>query len=1179
MRKIHRHHLIFALLTLALAMPLSHVFAQEAAVSGRVFYDVNGDGMFDAGEKPVEGAELVLISTVAQAENVFGLTKSGLDGQYQFSSIPGGEYYLSVSLPDGLLFAQPAVGGSAALPASGSKSRTMPFNLDAGELAVKDIGAGKRDAYINVIAFGDENMNGGRFSSEPLLKGVEVSLVFDWEGERHVVVRAVTDKEGFAQLRDLTPAVYRLSVRMPEPYIIGPLGQKINPFFNVIPPTDSNEGTSEPFHLERSLGVGVGGVKSGSLTGRVWYDADMNGRVDEAERGFPGIEITLAHVGLGVSRTIVTDETAGFSFDHLQPGTYRFSAALPDGVMFAPEGSPSLFTEGFTDSQSAEIEITEGLVTALDPVGVMPASGITVIAFHDTNVNGMPDEGEPAFSGAVAEAVSRGQTVQSSVTDSEGKAVLTRVRSGEAVVRVRLPDGQVFSVNGGEAGNAFHSVSATSAITVKNRLEHGGQLTLFAGVTLPSSVSGALFEDTNLSGVLESGEGFLSGFTVQAIDGGGNIAAEAQTDSGGQYTLDSLVPASYTLRFQLVSPYVFSEASGAGEAFANQVISQTPAYGETGILTLQPGQSLQSVDAGAFRSAVINGSVLLGDDEVGFGGKSGGLPGVVIELVYEDGAPFSEHTVTATDSQGSFSLKGALPGTYRLRYSLPEHAKFSRPMTDESLYLSEALVVKASDVIDVEPFFAVRTGILAGLAYQDTDNDGSQSDGDLSLPGASIQLKNEKTGEIYSAISAMDGLYEISGVRPGLYVASVQLPEGFVLDTNARSVVPAALTGGSMAKLEIKMSDRIIDSVLSAVRPVALQGVVFYDHDLNKRYDAQTDSPYPAPFTLKHLRTNTTFSLEADAKGVFLQDPVFPGIYEITLSLPEDHLLTAPGQPRQDGSVWTATVQLDGSFANLELPVIQWAALSGTVWNMDGSMDGVNGITVKLMESQGNLVQEALTDEGGRFSFAQLLPIQYSMVVQLPQNYRFAREVDTANRGSVITSEPAGTESAGESSLFKLDMGERREGQDVGIGAMGKLGDYAWLDLDGDGMQDAGEPGIPDIRIRLYQYGQLAGQADTDNYGRYLFTGLYPGVYRLEADVPDEIKPTKNQSEFPLVASVLIPAEEGVAFAEGIIVPSGGRNLNCDLGFVLLKEGRLPDSLLHLPQKDWTRVNEQSPRR
>ena len=75
------------------------------------------------------------------------------------------------------------------------------------------------------------------------------------------------------------------------------------------------------------------------------------------------------------------------------------------------------------------------------------------------------------------------------------------------------------------------------------------------------------------------------------------------------------------------------------------------------------------------------------------------------------------------------------------------------------------------------------------------------------------------------------------------------------------------------------------------------------------------------------------------------------------------------------------------------------------------------------------------------------------------------------------------------------------------------------------------------------------------------------------------MRPTIIQTDFPLVASVLSPEEGNKARADGIVVPSGGRNLNCDFGFVPVREGILPESLRHLPQKDWTGSNEQNPSR
>ena len=63
------------------------------------------------------------------------------------------------------------------------------------------------------------------------------------------------------------------------------------------------------------------------------------------------------------------------------------------------------------------------------------------------------------------------------------------------------------------------------------------------------------------------------------------------------------------------------------------------------------------------------------------------------------------------------------------------------------------------------------------------------------------------------------------------------------------------------------------------------------------------------------------------------------------------------------------------------------------------------------------------------------------------------------------------------------------------------------------------------------------------------------------------------------VASVIVPAEGGTGRADNILVPSGGRNLNCDFGFVLVTPGRYPASMQHLPTKDWSPVVDVVPQR
>lgn len=1170
--------LVLALLFLAALLPAMVAQAGAASVEGMVFADGNENGVQDKGEKPLDKVEITLIKTDGQSESILKQTRTNDEGFFLFDALEAGDYYLQVSLPVDYYHVFIESDGALMFPAQGRHSRTSVFSLSQDGKHKQIISAGKRNAYITITAFGDTNMNGGRMSSEPRLKDVQVELLFTYKGKDYVIAQGKTGTDGILQMWDLTPATYKIRATLPSPYIVGPLGAKFNPFYNVIHPEEGNAGTSDPFTLVRSQGMGIGGVKASSLSGRVWMDSNMNGAEDAGEGGCQGLILTLTHLGMNVVRTITTTQDADFRFEYLQAGEYSLTAELPDGVMFALPGSPSVFHDGYAQSQTVNIQVLEDRPATLAPIGVMPASSVRLSAFLDSNVNGLLDEGEPPFINAKADLISGGQVMASATTDAQGQAFFPRVRDGEIKIRVSLPDGQVFTVDGGNEGNAFSSLNAQSTLETAKTLQKGETLSLYAGATLPGSITGTLFEDNNLNGQMDPDETGLSGFAVSAIDQAGNVASEAVTDSAGNYTLFGLVPAQYKVRFSLVSPYVFSEQPETASGTVNKVISQTVAYGETDTVIVGPGAAVESMDAGAFRSAVIMGAVLLGDEEIGFSEQAQGLDGVMIKLLDENKQDVSEHTIAVTDGAGRFSLKGALPGTYYLSYTLPEDAKFSQPMTDDTTFVSEALNVKASDEVTLNPLYAVKTGTVSGQAFQDVNNNGVLDQDDVPLDQVSVEFVNSRTKESYQSISDESGFYEIKGIRPGNYEALVEAGEGYAIDANAKGLVPASISGFSSLNYDIKMGGRIEGTLIPTLMPIVVSGNAFYDNDLSETL-SDTDTDFITQVTLTHLRTETTITLDTDEAGHFVSQDVFPGEYQVALFLPSDHLLIAPEAANEDG-MWKVQVTLDEENPSLELAVVQLGRMEGAVWNMDGSQKDISGLEIRLLDENNAQIQQTTTGADGKFAFLRLMPVSYRLSVNLPEEYRFARQLDTAVRPSVILSDLVGMDSSsGQSELIKLNMGEKKAAQDIGMGAMGKLGDYAWLDTDQDGMQDSGEPGIPGLTIKLYQYNQLTNETTTDQYGRYLFDRLFPGSYTLVVEMPAEIKPTIRQTEFLLVASVLSPTDDTTARADNVIVPSGGRNLNADLGFVLRKDGVLPESLKNLPVKDWTRINEQNPRR
>ncbi|MBL9126808.1 MAG: carboxypeptidase regulatory-like domain-containing protein, partial [Verrucomicrobiales bacterium] len=67
-----------------------------------------------------------------------------------------------------------------------------------------------------------------------------------------------------------------------------------------------------------------------------------------------------------------------------------------------------------------------------------------------------------------------------------------------------------------------------------------------------------------------------------------------------------------------------------------------------------------------------------------------------------------------------------------------------------------------------------------------------------------------------------------------------------------------------------------------------------------------------------------------------------------------------------------------------------------------------------------------------------------------------------------------------------------------------EVGDRVWLDLDGDGVQDASEPGIGAVTVELYRSGSATPLARTvtDAAGAFRFAGLSDGDYSLRFRAP-----------------------------------------------------------------------------
>ena len=131
------------------------------------------------------------------------------------------------------------------------------------------------------------------------------------------------------------------------------------------------------------------------------------------------------------------------------------------------------------------------------------------------------------------------------------------------------------------------------------------------------------------------------------------------------------------------------------------------------------------------------------------------------------------------------------------------------------------------------------------------------------------------------------------------------------------------------------------------------------------------------------------------------------------------------------------------------------------------------------------------TDEKGAYQFVGLAPASYRVVIVDPDKGDLA--------GLIPTQAYTGR---GETQAAVTITDASVQGVDFGLVAPATIGDRVWYDEDGNGA-DNGEPGAPNVTVILKDAnGVELARTTTDANGNYRFTGLIPGTYTVDIEVP-----------------------------------------------------------------------------
>jgi protocatechuate 3,4-dioxygenase beta subunit len=1046
---------------------------ETASLGNKVWYDLNNDGIQDAGETGVEGVTVTLLD--AGPDGILGngddgpskTTQTNSLGEYIFTNLPAGNYAVEFSnLPAGYSTSPQNVGDDAkdsdGGAIAGGKSTTGVVNLKSGEENLTiDLGINKPNVNsIGNYVWFDVNQDGqqGSATTEPPVPGVMATLLnadgttYDSDPATPGVQPAVTttDANGFYLFTDLPDGSYKVKFsNLPAGYQYTTqeasntaTGSDANPISGITGPVSVAGGQTN-----LTLDAGIYSTKKAMLGNYVWNDANGDGVQDPTEKPISGVLVTLYDGAGNPVATTVTDANGKYLFPNLEPGAYSVGFTnLPAGTEFTTqETTPGANGSDVnpTTGRTAPVTLAAGEVNLDVDAGVRtkPTGGLGNYVWNDLDRDGIQDANEPGVPGVTVTLtdVTTGKVVGTAVTDANGYYLFTDLPIGTdryTATFSTLPTGAKFTQSNGPVTDATNSDANITTGTTGTASVAAGQINpnVDAGIQLIASLGDYVWNDIDKDGVQDANEVGVAGVTVTLYDDAGNPVSSTVTDAYGKYLFDNLTPGDYTVGFTLPQNYVFTSSTGTSEPDATNS-DANPITGKTTKVTLSAGENQRNVDAGIYyaqpTTASVGNYVWFDTNKDGIqDGNEVGLSGVTVTLYDAGGNPVG---TTVTDADGFYQFTDVTPGTYSVGFTSPvgmvlspnNGGAFDPSNSDANPATGKTtpFVVNAGDKITtIDAGFTPQDslkGSLGDKVWYDLNQNGLQDAGEPGVAGVTVNLY-DPTGLTLIATTTTDafGNYIFNNLNAGGYVVGfdpASLPPGFVITTKGAS-------------------------------------------DTTKNSDANTATGKTNVITLGQGQNNMTI----DA-----------GIYN-----------TNPANTNSIGDkVWNDL-------------------------NKDGIQDpnepGVPGVTVTLYDAAGNPVATTTTDANGNYLFPNLPNGDYTVgFSNLPAGTSFTPQGQgtsaTDSDADPSTGRTAPISLTGNTNVTNVDAGLVDGSNRTGTAS---LGDKVWYDLDGDGIQDPNESGVQGVKVNLYGPDGLTVLATTTTnaLGEYIFTGLNAGSYIVGFD-------------------------------------------------------------------------------
>eukprot|EP01125_Pyxidicula_operculata_P005028 TRINITY_DN1851_c0_g1_i10.p1 TRINITY_DN1851_c0_g1~~TRINITY_DN1851_c0_g1_i10.p1 ORF type:complete len:5571 (-),score=1863.18 TRINITY_DN1851_c0_g1_i10:137-16849(-) len=1147
-------------------------FRPLLSIGSLVFLDSNSDGVQQPGEPGIAGVQVFLYQynpTTGQYDIPVGTTVSQPDGSYLFQNVQPFTNYRFVVDPTsaaltGLTPTTPNVGSDTS-DSDGVAGLINGIFLVTSDVSVVNTPVTHNDfGFRPVLSIGDfvfldANVNGLQDGSDLPISFTTVTLYAQdpVTGSLSFVGQSTTDTSGKYTFNNVAPyTTYKVVVGLDQFLVdkyptlsdTNPANSAVNSdgvFFSGVLGT-ATDGSSI---VLGSSSVATAVVTSSSLTDvdfgfrsqivlgdTVFFDSNADGSLNNGEQGIRNVIVNLlvkspSSNTYTVVATTSTDAQGNYFFNNVSPKTdYQIVIDLSSAANSATLNNlVPTFSNAFgvadsadsdgilsSDKLSDSITLTTGIASDLtNDFGFRNRVFISDVIFTDSNINGLRDQGEPVIPGVLVKLYSQNPLtgvfdvlVGSTTTDNNGVFTFEVQPNTPYQVRVDLNDPQNVS--------PLDKLTPTTSNVNNNNNENNdsdGQFTVLTTTPLtPSSVvtlttstttqpntasfgfrpvlslGDYVFVDTNNDGLQDSTDVPIAKVVMSLVDPATlSVLRTTTTDSNGFYLFDNVDPNTrYTVIinkqgsnianvYDLYVPAKFHIGSNGlvdsdGQLFASYLTSGVDAVvADTTIFT----SSYFGVDFGFLPRLSIGDYVWLDANNDGIQETNEpGLVGLIVSLYSYNPTTntFTLVSTTTSDTNGKYLFNDNVvqPNTqYQVRIDL------NNPFNQQ---------------------------ILSGATLATTSAPGSTTDNDSN----GVLFTNPTTGAQSVVGNVSLGTTPVNNVDFG-FVAPIVIGDYVWSDANRNGIQDAGEMGIAGVSVQlVSFTGGVLDTTVT-------DSDGYYIFRSNGILRPQTSYSVRVPLAQSALQNyivspanqGTDNAVDSDGVTVTINGQSFVQTSVVTGAAPYSDLTNDFGfSPRL---TFTTKVFFDS--------------------NSDGLQTGETGISSVIVDlfkvdpitKQLVYVSSTTTDANGMVSFEVMPNTDYRVVVDSDKNPTTLGSYVTTlpnqgNNDSIDSDSVPSVNTTNNHVLSVLDVSVSTTSvtnNDFGFRPSLTLGDYVWVDRNGDGVQQSNETGLAGVVVSLYKqsssgaFDLLVDTTTTDSNGKYMFTVQPNTAYQVSIDLMD----------------------------------------------------------------------------